>query len=272
MKSFKSMSGLLLAGALSLSAYQAQAGISPAPPTINLFPGSVIEQIKQTAEASRSLEASAEGLIQQLDQQRQLYEASKCDEASFGDKGCSDLKKNMRNTFIQILDEVEAKMPVMQRTMETTAQGLQQSIRTKVGRMNPRQLESLLSGGGDSVADQRKKRGRKQGTLSSRLNRIYQLVTTNKGKNNHLKAAGLYLDSKEALEYIDLIQQEIAQAKTDAALSDALGDFDADTLSSVDSVKALLYGDSDEAESPLPVALPVTEDTSADSAVLDMTL
>ena len=50
-------------------------------PTIRLFPTTVVENIKHTGEAAKAMEVDLQGVIDRLNQQEELYMASKCEGA-----------------------------------------------------------------------------------------------------------------------------------------------------------------------------------------------
>jgi len=59
-------------------------------PTIRLFPTTVVENIKHTGEAAKAMEADLQGVIDRLNQQEELYMASKCEGAA-AEPGCSEI-------------------------------------------------------------------------------------------------------------------------------------------------------------------------------------
>ena len=59
-------------------------------PTIRLFPTTVVENIKHTGEAAKAMEADLQEVIDRLNQQEELYTASKCEGAE-AEPGCSEI-------------------------------------------------------------------------------------------------------------------------------------------------------------------------------------
>ena len=52
--------------------------ITPRQPTLNIFSTQVIENIKETGNAARSLENDLQSVIEELEKHQQLYRESKC--------------------------------------------------------------------------------------------------------------------------------------------------------------------------------------------------
>jgi len=80
----------LLTGCLLLPvfAYAANA------PTIKLFPTTVLEEIRHTGNVAAEMETGLQVVINQLDEQQQLYMDSKCD-GNEGDPGCERIARQL---------------------------------------------------------------------------------------------------------------------------------------------------------------------------------
>ena len=65
---------------------------SASAPTINLFPTTVLEEIKHTGSVAAEMETGLQAVISQLDEQQKLYLESKC-EGNEGDPGCERISR-----------------------------------------------------------------------------------------------------------------------------------------------------------------------------------
>ena len=79
-------------------------------PTIRLFPTTVVENIKHTGEAAKAMEADLQGVIDRLNQQEELYMASKCEGAE-AEPGCSEIAGQLSQTYLEMLNLMEARLP-----------------------------------------------------------------------------------------------------------------------------------------------------------------
>ena len=219
-----------------------------ASPTLNLFPTSVVENLQASADSAKAMESSMEGIVAQMDNQMQLYNDSKC-EASDADAGCTQIKKGINNTYMKMLGEMEAQLPVMKRAMESTARKLGGNIRTELGRkMTTLDLQRVIQGKKGGPQNIRKVSGKRQGRMSKSLSRYHSLISisSNKGQNQAMLAAEIYADSVETLDYIELIQMEINQSKMLGGIGTIWnGEPSEQMMATVGSVKALLFGEED---------------------------
>jgi hypothetical protein len=213
-----------------------------ATPTLDLFPVSVKEQLRQTSDAAKAIETNIQGVIRQMDEQHELYKASKCDEVA-ADAGCAAIKRNINESYIEMLTQVETSLPIVESAMTKIKTGMESSLRSKIGLgMSPRELQAHIAGKRSAISKDRP--GRKRAAnLSSIFATYHQLISTNRdGSSIPTMAAGVYLDSVETLEYTAMIKQEIAIAKVETELRDIYSDVTPQMMSTVDGVKALLFG------------------------------
>jgi hypothetical protein len=238
---FTPVKHLLIASVISLTAASGMA-LASTTPTLDLFPMSVKEQIRQTSEAAKTIETNIQGVISQMDSQHELYQASKCD-AVHADAGCEAIKRNINQSFIEMLTEVEKSLPTVEHAMQKIKSGMESSLRGKIGMgMSPRELQAHIAGKRSSVGKNKHKRKR-TANLSSVFSKYYQLVSTNRsGGSIPTMAAGVYLDSIETLEFTSMIKQEIAIAKVEAELRDIYSDVTPQMMTTVAGVKTLLFG------------------------------
>jgi hypothetical protein len=230
-------------------------GIIPATakdsPTIRLFPTTVIENIKQTGHAAKAMEQDLQSVIDQLNQQEELYIASKCQGAG-AEQGCSEIAGQLSHTYLEMLDLMETRLPGMEDSVRATNASLEKRIRKELGRKTtPRGLQKVLERTPQkSIESTRYKRG--SGRLSEKFRQYYKLVTmaprTNSGGSLAAVAAEIYLDTQEVEELIALTRDEISRAKLMIDLDQAYGIITPEMFEMVGRVKTILFGDSGEAE------------------------
>ena len=220
-------------------------------PTIRLFPTTVIENIKQTGQAAKAMEQDLQSVIDQLNQQQELYIASKCQGAG-AEQGCSEIAGQLSQTYLQMLDLMETRLPGMEDSVRATNASLEKRIRQELGRKTtPRGLQKVLERTPQkSIESTRYKR--KSGRLSEKFRQYYKLVAmapkTNSGGSLAAVAAEIYLDTQEVEELIALTRDEISRAKLMIDLDQAYGIITPEMFEMVGRVKTILFGDSGEAE------------------------
>lgn len=231
------------------------AGVNPATakesPTIRLFPTTVIENIKQTGQAAKAMEQDLQGVIDQLNQQEELYIASKCQGAE-AEQGCSEIAGQLSQTYLEMLDLMETRLPGMEDSVRATNTSLEKRIRKELGRKTtPRGLQKVLERTPQkSIESPRYKR--KSGRLSEKFRQYYKLVAmapkTNSGGSLAAVAAEIYLDTQEVEELIALTRDEISRAKLMIDLDQAYGIITPEMFEMVGRVKTILFGDTGEEE------------------------
>ncbi|MBW2428970.1 MAG: hypothetical protein JRF56_08435 [Deltaproteobacteria bacterium] len=220
-------------------------------PTIRLFPTTVIENIKQTGQAAKAMEQDLQSVIDQLNQQQELYIASKCQGAG-AEQGCSEIAGQLSQTYLEMLDLMETRLPGMEDSVRATNASLEKRIRQELGRKTtPRGLQKVLERTPQkSIESTRYKR--KSGRLSEKFRQYYKLVAmaprTNSGGSLAAVAAEIYLDTQEVEELIALTRDEISRAKLMIDLDQAYGIITPEMFEMVGRVKTILFGDSGEAE------------------------
>jgi len=220
-------------------------------PTIRLFPTTVIENIKQTGQAAKAMEQDLQSVIDQLNQQEELYIASKCQGAE-AEQGCSEIAGQLSQTYLEMLDLMETRLPGMEDSVRATNASLEKRIRQELGRKTtPRGLQKVLERTPQkSIESTRYKR--KSGRLSEKFRQYYKLVAmapkTNSGGSLAAVAAEIYLDTQEVEELIALTRDEISRAKLMIDLDQAYGIITPEMFEMVGRVKTILFGDSGEAE------------------------
>jgi len=224
-----------------------------AQPTIKLFPTTVVENLKESAETARGIESGMAPLIQQMEEQMKLFQESKC-EGNEQDPGCTQIKKAVANTYVEMLDGLKAQLPRIEQAMRSTNAALGKRIRGELGgKMTPRDLARMIEGEANHVDHIREVSNRKRGRMSTMLSKYHKLVAmgSSQGDSMPILAMDIYLDSKESLDLIESIRSEIDRAQTPLLLGQVWGFGPTDEMvSTVDGVKALLFGDEEDAGIP----------------------
>ncbi len=204
------LNGLLL---LQVSGY---AGASA--PTINLFPTTVLEEIKHTGNVAAEMETGLQAVIGQLDEQQKLYLESKC-EGNEGDPGCERIARQLGKSYLEMLNVMADKLPEMETAVNATSSSLEKRIRSELGQKKTSwTLQELLMGEGSAnpaSASQPSLRGRSGMRLSDRFSQYYKLVARSGGNANSslaVIASDIYLDMQETSSLISRTREEISRA------------------------------------------------------------
>ena len=220
-------------------------------PTIRLFPTTVVENIKHTGEAAKAMEADLQGVIDRLNQQEELYVASKCEGAD-GEPGCSEIVAQLGQTYLEMLNLMETRLPGMEDSVRATSSSLEKRIRKELGhKTTPRGLQKLLGRTPlkPAEAPRYKRPSRK---LSEKFRQYYNLVamrpTTDSSGSLAAVAAEIYLDTQEVQDLIALTRDEISRAKLMIDLDQAYGIITPEMLEMVGRVKSILFGETGQEE------------------------
>ena len=220
-------------------------------PTIRLFPTTVVENIKQTGEAAKAMEQDLQSVIERLNQQEELYLASKCEGAG-AEQGCSELAGQLGQSYLEMLNLMETRLPGMEKSVRATNASLEKRIRKELGRKTtPRGLQKLLERTPQkSTESQRYKR--RSGRLSEKFRQYYKLVAmaprSISGGSLAAVAAEIYLDTQEVQDLIALTRDEISRAKLMIDLDQAYGIITPEMFAMVGRVKTILFGEVGEDE------------------------
>jgi hypothetical protein len=219
-------------------------------PTIRLFPTTVVENIKHTGEAAKAMEADLQAVIDHLNQQEELYRASKCEGAE-AEPGCSEIAGQLSQIYLEMLDLMEARLPGMEDSVRTTGASLEKRIRKELGhKTTPRGLQKLLERTPQkSIEAPRYKRPSRR--LSEKFRQYYNLVamrpTADSSGSLAAVAAEIYLDTQEVQDLIALTRDEISRAKLMIDLDQAYGIITPEMFEMVSQVKTILFGETVEA-------------------------
>ncbi len=220
-------------------------------PTIRLFPTTVVEDLRQTGNVARDMETGLQEVIGRLDQQRQLYEESKCDGAE-NDPGCQRLAKQIGASYLEMLTIMEERLPDMEHTVNNTRQSLERGLRNELGKkMTSWTLQETLIGKQSAAAASDTAptlRGRSGMRLSERFKQYYQLVATSGSQGDQslaVLASDIYLDMEETSLLIQRTRQEIARATLMEQLNQSFGIITPEMMEVVGGVKTILFGDAE---------------------------
>lgn len=241
---------------LALSATAAFAAVSG--PVVRLFPTTVLEDIRETAQVAEEMENSLQEVIHRLDMQEQLYTESLCQGAD-GDQGCERIGKQLGATYLEMLEIMSERLPEMERAVTSTRNSLEKRLRQELGqRTTPTSLQNSLLGETNlSPRTERPAlRGRSGVRLSDRFKQYYELVATHRegpGQSLAVVASDIYLDMEEAVQLIAATQEEIGRASLMEQLNQSFGLITPEMSAVVSGVKEILFG---EAVSNSPIASP----------------
>ena len=218
-------------------------------PTIRLFPTTVVEDLRQTGNVAQDMESGLQEVIGRLDQQRELYEQSKCDGAE-NDPGCQRLARQIGASYLDMLTIMEERLPDMEHTVNNTRLSLEKSLRNELGRkMTSWTLQETLVGQQAAAAGTVTSptlRGRSGMRLSERFKQYYQLVATSGSRGDQslaVLASDIYLDMEETSLLIQRTRQEIARATLMEQLNQSFGIITPEMMEVVGGVKSILFGD-----------------------------
>jgi hypothetical protein len=241
-------------------------------PRVNLFPTSVVESLSQTSRAARDMEGSMYEVVAKLEKQKQAYDSTRCGNSD--DAGCVQLRKAIRGSYKEMLDVMQASIPEMRDSLDTTVDSMGSSLRGEIGRkMTPGDVQRILGGRTSSVQGMPAavSTPNRQGKLSRMFSRYYELVKRGGRQADALPvlASQIYLDSMQSLYYLDLIEAEIGSQSTELVLELEWGELTDQISSTVTDVKTLLWGDEDQSRDILEVGLsePNPEDEYQDLLV-----
>lgn len=220
-------------------------------PTLRLFPTTVVESIKHTSETAKAMEVDLQSVIERLNQQEDLYTASKCEGAQ-AEQGCSEISSQMSQTYLEMLNLMESRLPGMEDSVRATNTSLERRIRKELGRKTtPRGLQKLL-GKTPLKSSEPARYKRRSGRLSEKFRQYYRLVATaprtGSGGSLAAVAAEIYLDTQEVKDLISLTRDEISRAKLMIDLDQLYGIITPEMFEMVGRVKTIIFGETGEEE------------------------
>ena len=115
-------------------------------PTLQLFPTTVLEDIKETGQVAEQMETGLQDVIARLDRQQQLYVQSKCDGAE-EDPGCARIARQLGATYMEMLDVMSSRLPDMERAVNSTRESLEKRLRAACSIRGLPRSGGFLAGG-----------------------------------------------------------------------------------------------------------------------------
>ncbi len=215
-------------------------------PRLNLFPKDVTEYLSNTGETAKAMENSLKDVIGGFDQQLKLYNASGCEGST--DPGCEEIAKQMGEQYSQMLSIMKESLPEMKYSVMATNKGIEKNLRSEIGKKTtPADIQRMMS---DS-AKPKPRSGRF--SLSKRFAQYHNMISSGQKNNLAALAAEIYLDSKEVINMIDLMEAEIAQQEVYMRLGRLYGTLTPEMTDTVGAVKNVIFGE-EEGTSSVPIA------------------
>lgn len=228
----------------ALAAVQVQAVSAP---RLNLFPSDVTEHLSNTGAVAGVMEKNLKTVIQDLETQSNLYNETGCQESD--DPGCGEIANQISSKYSEMLSIMTENLPEMKHAIRATNKGIGKNLRKELGRKTtPSDIQTLLS----SKAKPKVFKGRY--SLSSRFAKYHKMISSGSKNTLATLAAEIYLDSREVLKMIDLMEAEIAQQQTLIKLGKMYGTFTPEMMSTVDAVKTVIFGEPEDEGNILPSA------------------
>jgi len=252
----------------------AAAQASPQAPTIQLFPTTVLEEIKHTGDVAAQMETGLQTVIGRLDEQQKLYVESKC-EGNEGDPGCERIARQMGKSYLEMLTIMGDRLPEMETAVNNTSASLQKRLRNELGQKKTSwTLQEMLVGAQSDSTDKSNRpalRGRSGMRLSDRFHQYYRLVARSGGEVNSslaVIASDIYLDMQETSGLIARTRDEISRATLMEQLNQSFGTITPEMQEVVAGVKSILFGE-DEALMPM-TAPPASQPEPVDESPLNL--
>ncbi len=233
--------------ALSIIFFFTTISLAASAPRLNLFPSDVTEHLSETGETARAMETELKGVIKGLETQMNLFKASDC-EGSTGDPGCESISRQMGERYQEMLDIMKSSLPEMRSSIMATNKGIEKNLRKELGgKTTPADIQKMLG----KKAKPKVIKGRF--SLSARFAKYHDLISSGGEQSLAKLASEIYLDSKQVLEMIDLMDAEMARQETIIKLGSMYGTITPEMSDTVGAVKTVIFGEP-EGESTLPEA------------------
>jgi len=249
METKKSFTGILIFGLTTLcflTAFTIPKASAKSQPRLNLFPSDVTEHLSNTGAVAGAMENSLKETIQKLENQSSLYNETGCEGSN--DPGCEEIARQMGDHYMEMLTIMKENLPEMKSSISATKKGIEKNLRKELGKKtSPADIQRLLS------KQSKPKVFKGRYSLSSRFAKYHKMISSGSSNSLATLASEIYLDSKEVLNMIDLMEAEIAQQETLHKLGQMYGTLTPEMINTVDAVKTVIFGEA-EVESALPEA------------------
>lgn len=251
MKTTKALKPLTPALALAI-VLVLPAGVSAQQPQIELFPSTVIEDLREAGQAAEAFETDMMPAITALQNEMAEYDKLNC-RGAVSDSGCMQAERLLGNAYSKFLDSLNEHIPEMLNSMENIKETQGSSISRQIGRgLTPRQLEELISTSGAGVVDDQAeiilKGAGFKGRMSQRFEDYRKLVSSqavNQQQGGAVLAMINYLDAHSSATQLKALQSDLLRQQTELNLPGAWGAPPSDQImATVSSVQAVLFGES----------------------------
>ena len=228
------------------------AGVSAQQPQIELFPSTVIEDLREAGEAAEAFETDMMPTITALQNEMAEYDKLNC-RGAVADPGCMQAERLLGNAYSKFLDSLNKHIPDMLNSMENIKETQGSSISRQIGRgLTPRQLEGLISTSGAGVVDDQAEKILKgagfEGRMSQRFGDYRTLVSSqavNQQQGGTVLAMINYLDAHSSATQLRALQGDLLSQQTTLKLPGAWGAPPSEQIrATVSSVQAVLFGES----------------------------
>ena len=172
--------------------------------------------------------------------------------------GCSEIADQLGQTYLEMLNLMESRLPDMEDSVRATNTSLERRIHKELGRKTtPRGLQKLLEKTPLKSSSQSAPYRRRAGRLSEKFRQYYNLVamrpTADSSGSLAAVAAEIYLDTREVQDLIALTRDEISRAKLMIDLDQTYGIITPEMFEMVSRVKTIIFGETgDEEGIPAP--------------------
>jgi hypothetical protein len=221
-------------------------------PKIQLFPTAVKENIKQAVRATNSFNGGFERFQQELIAKGKMYKELGCD-GSIGDKGCGEIRKQMKEARSRYAQELKESMPEIKRAISSAHKSLGKSIRKAQSKMTPKQLMEMLKESDSQVAVNRAKRKVRGSKNYGRIVNNLQLISRSLGSgkngkpsNRMVEAAVAYAGLTDILNSVSQLEAEIEVLEIDDLFNEFTGQINESDVVKVESINEMIDGDTDD--------------------------
>jgi hypothetical protein len=217
-------------------------------PMISLFPSTVRQDLKESITAVNGLNESLKPIIEQMKNTKEQFMASHCDGAS-ADSGCAQIKRNMQQQYVDMLTEVDAILPKVEKSIRATHKSLSKSISRTYGKTKtPYQLQKDFLQQNNAITT-KVRRNKGNGFLNS-LKGLQRMIGS---KDNNTAtaltdASNFFLEANDAIGIIANARSTIAQAKVKAVFDLEIGGISEEMYATVAGIRGILDGDDDSNE------------------------
>lgn len=232
-------------------------------PEVTLDASELVADIRDTRSVAAEVESGLQSALEVLASHTEALKAQGCT-AESDSSHCRAMKSELRDAYLQLLDNVEQQLPSLRNSVQQVVTSLEARIGQKEGSTATDVQERILN---SSATASNRSKPRLQGVSGSRLTQSLgkiQRLVSNAGSNRvSLEAiqADLYLDMRESLEVIEYLQADIDRTRILAEVQ--LGEFqisDAD-MSAAQDAWDILFPDSESGLSdPNQLSMPVEDD------------